>query len=360
MTSADAPQHWPPAGDDFDDAPDDAWIGVHVLTEFVFCPRAGLIAHDSKADDSGDEYWLRPNLDFQPCYELLHIEHQLQQQLNQFWWSCGILVLLLLAAGTAFLLQYFRWMIPPGLALLFLSVRMRDQLNAVLRSLELRREALAPRGAEPDPRHDTPQAVNWWQLLQAGFQSVSYPEPLRDESLRLAGRPWRILRKGDWRIPVFRTWPQREMARPQLYPQHFVRMEAYGHLLEHCEGGETPYGVILFGDSFDGMTVPLDAAGRQRFHEALSQAHSILRQSKQQPQKLPPAPARSWCLGCPHGVPRIYRSGASDVRRNRMVLNPYLAPGLDQKTHHSVCGDWFQWIPPHDSAVRLGLVSSTP
>ena len=29
-----------------DAKPNDPWLGVHVLTEFIFCPRAGLIAFE--------------------------------------------------------------------------------------------------------------------------------------------------------------------------------------------------------------------------------------------------------------------------------------------------------------------------
>ena len=42
---------------DFDDDCDVAFpvIRVHELSEFVFCPRAGVIAHETAAEDTGEE-----------------------------------------------------------------------------------------------------------------------------------------------------------------------------------------------------------------------------------------------------------------------------------------------------------------
>ncbi len=48
-------------------------IGVHVLSEFVFCPRAGLIAMGQEQTDQGDDYWLRPNLDYKPSFTLYEL-----------------------------------------------------------------------------------------------------------------------------------------------------------------------------------------------------------------------------------------------------------------------------------------------
>ncbi len=35
--------------------PGEPWIGVHTLSEFAFCPRAGICSHDEASGDDGEE-----------------------------------------------------------------------------------------------------------------------------------------------------------------------------------------------------------------------------------------------------------------------------------------------------------------
>ena len=47
-------------------------LGVHVVTEFLFCPRAGVIAHESEEKDRGQD--IRPvRLGYLPRYEQARI-----------------------------------------------------------------------------------------------------------------------------------------------------------------------------------------------------------------------------------------------------------------------------------------------
>ena len=66
---------------DADMAAQDAtpWIGVHVLTEFIFCPRAGLIAFEQQRIDPGEEIDGAPRLDYLPDFEIELIEAALQK-----------------------------------------------------------------------------------------------------------------------------------------------------------------------------------------------------------------------------------------------------------------------------------------
>jgi len=48
------------------------------------------------------------------------------------------------------------------------------------------------------------QSINWWGLIKAGFESIEMRGPLRDPTLKLVGKPWRVLQFGSRRIPVIR------------------------------------------------------------------------------------------------------------------------------------------------------------
>ena len=55
--------------------PHTPWIGVHSLTEFMFCPRAGLLAHESGDHERPEE---QPNLRYLPEWSLEAIQQRLR------------------------------------------------------------------------------------------------------------------------------------------------------------------------------------------------------------------------------------------------------------------------------------------
>lgn len=68
---------------------DSPWIGIHVLSEFVFCPRAGVLSFELGSEETGEERDRVPPLDYLPDFELELIEERLQQE----WQSVGRLLL---------------------------------------------------------------------------------------------------------------------------------------------------------------------------------------------------------------------------------------------------------------------------
>ena len=62
-------------------------LGVYVLTEFVFCLRAGLCAHETGRDE--DEEPPLSFFSFNPLYSLPEIEASLQQAVNEMTWYLG-------------------------------------------------------------------------------------------------------------------------------------------------------------------------------------------------------------------------------------------------------------------------------
>ena len=327
-------------------------VRVRTLGEFVFCPRAGLLSHAS-ADDEDEPTDERMNLNFLPEYNLTLIEEQLAVQLRRLvhWaaWTAGGLFLVVVAV----------WNELPPVVPLALAVptilcvwKSLQTLSAVVTLGDRRREALAATPTEPptDLTDDSP--VRWWELLKAGFESVTYLEPLFDEELRLAGKPWRVLKRGSLRIPVIRLPADNYHAgRYWVYVQHRVRLAAYAVLLAACEGGQTPFAVVLFGGSYEGVAVPVLSATM-----VIAKLDELRRRLDLEKMGIPtPLPSKSdVCSGCPLGRPRVVT--AADRTDESLGRKLHVVTGPDGRAYRSECGDRFGWTPPHDDAVRKRLV----
>jgi hypothetical protein len=344
MTGSDPP----PGGDP--STGDEPWLGVHVLSEFTFCARAGYIALGTEAVDRGDDYWLRPNLDYRPSYALYELRREIL--------VASVQTLLLGIASGAVLVGCFlllrAWSVLPLAAGVALFVALAWPLSRSLaRLLSLlaawkRIRSLAPR--EPDPDATTPQPVIWWELLRAGFDPVRLPEPLDSPASRIAGRPWRILRKGDLQIPVFRVPGE---SPEQLYPKHAVRAAAYCALVERTVGARSPYAIALFAGTYNGWTFPNTPEARAFLDQVVSAARAYLEPDV----TIGPPASTGICAGCPHGSPRVYRRSESETVLSGTLVRPHGRTGQDGRVYHSTCGDQFGWTPPHDAATALGITA---
>lgn len=344
MTAAE-----PPAGGD-PTTGGEPWLGVHVLSEFTFCARAGCIAKGTEPADEGDDYWLRPNLDYRPSYALYELRREIL--------AASVRTLLLgiaagaVLAGCFFLLR--AWSLVPLLAGVALFVVLAVPLSRSLSRLSSLRAAwkrirsLAPR--EPDPDAATPQTVVWWELLRAGFDPVRIPEPLGSQASRIAGRPWRVLRKGDMQIPVFRVLGD---GPEQLYPKHAARAAAYCSLIERTMGARSPYAIALFAGTYNGWTFPNTPEARAFLDQVVSATRAYLEPGV----TIGPPPSTRICAGCPHGWPRVYRRAESETVLSGRPVRPHGRTGQDGRVYHSTCGDQFAWTPPHDAAVGLGIAA---
>lgn len=64
-------------------------LGVYVLTEFVFCPRAGLCAHETGHNEEENSPPLS-YFSFNPLYTLGEIEAALQRAISEMTWFVGV------------------------------------------------------------------------------------------------------------------------------------------------------------------------------------------------------------------------------------------------------------------------------
>jgi hypothetical protein len=229
------------------------WLTVHALSEFVFCPRAGILTVETRADV--DDQQPRANLDFSLPYTIEEMEQRLQRNLNRLWLlgaaTCAVLVGAALAVWTGREL----FLLLMAVLLLLLAGPVSRRVTAVGQLIRLRREVTMQHPQEIDFSETVRQEISWWELLAAGWMSVRCHEAYRDEALGLSGAPWRTLRRGSVTIPVFRLTQFDRELEPRIFPQHVVRMAGYCHLIETCEGRESPAGIVLFGDSYRGVTL---------------------------------------------------------------------------------------------------------
>ena len=328
---------------------DDPQIGVHVMTEFIFCPRAGLLSYEQQVEEEELERKHYLNFfPFLPRWNLQQIEKSLSQELMLFWLSAFALIASLflvrreLAIGVSF--DRLNLQLGVGAVAVISLYFLLTLVQRVLVLMQRRKAAKDAKPEEPDPDSPNNQPVNWWNLLKAGYDSIPYEEKLHDERWRFAGNIKRVLRKGGLRVPVFRL---RRNVR-HLYRQHYARMAAYCHLLEVCEGAESPFGVILFEGSFDGITVPNNSASQAAFYYGLREARKVIRQQRDRGSD-PPSPEReNICAGCKHGFPRVHRPKTKAMRCAGIPVPANITIGVDSRRYHSDCGDRFGWTPPHE------------
>lgn len=318
------------------------WIKVRSLGEFVFCRRAGQLSVESDVADTGDEP-LAPRLDYMPHYELREIRDELHR--------IHLLITKVVLWGTLFsliwLAIFWHWYFRQ--AVLVVGVFVMIQLPVVVRllrdyfSLCYRLFCAQIALITPlDLNNPVNQAVTWFGLIKAGYESIELRDELRDHDLKLAGKPFRILQHGSFRIPVIRL----ASNRPQLYPNHHVRLAAYGYLIETCEHARAPFGILLFGNSDQALAVPITPESKRTFQRALSELRKQLHAVAQQGQTVaaPTTPER--CLNCPFARLRRYVPGQSESCFGGIVIpaNTIRHYLLGPKMHCD-CGDRFEWHP---------------
>jgi hypothetical protein len=124
-------------------------------------------------------------------------------------------------------------------------------------------------------------------------------------------------------------------------------------LIETCEGRESPAGILLFGNTYYGRTIPNSSPAKAALAGALTAARAIL-DGNDEPLRDPPAAEN--CAGCPWGCPRRFRQFVTETEVAGEVLPVFGTVAPDKQLYHSPCGDRFEWVAPHELALRLHLL----
>jgi hypothetical protein len=147
---------------------------------------------------------------------------------------------------------------------------------------------------------------------------------------------------------------RKHRGKHELRSQNRARVAAYCHLVESVERGQAPFGVFMFAGSYEVHIVPNSPSNQRLLSRTLEQACKVLEEA--QAGKLPEAAPANCCRECPLGKPRVHRVGVTD--KHLGVIKGAYTPrtGIDGCEYHSVCGDRFEWCPPHRRAEEKGLL----
>ena len=329
-------------------------IGVHVIAEAAFCPRAGVLTWQLRGADDGESFEDgSPRLDWLPDYDEALIHEALVLHWNDvnmvLKWSGGWLLLCIAVLWTLERGLGIAMLLP----LVLVAGWLWPRFQAIAELERRRRLALESKGYDLDylehlSRHET--VINWWQLRKSGLDVVKPRDPLIDPDAGLAGRPFLILQHLGLRIPVFR----KHAGKPELRPQHRIRIAAYCRLIEKTErGSRSPFGIVVFAGSYDVVLVPNSPNNQTLLHEAFAATRSLLDEFESGMRVPPPDDGR--CSGCHLGYPRLHKPG-SDGHLVPLGCKLSLRRGVDGQYYHSRCGDRFGWAPPHDRAAEKKLV----
>ena len=337
--------------------PDAPYLGAHVVSEFIYCPRAGIVTFEQRNDDVGSDLESAPNLGGLPPLSLTEIEASLVRLRDKLKlavaWGFGLVVLTLLGVFS------FGWFILFFCAVpLYVTGRcLNETLHQYVALRALREDALSAAVREPDWSLRQPQPINWWCLLRAGFASHEPVSPLVDRDLHLAGKPFRILQRGATHVPVMLVNvndAEDDLRRQgRLRPPQRARLAAYAYLLHQVQRTQTDWAIVLFKGSFDGVAVPIDQTMLRLFSEGLVAARVNLTESQSQADYSPhPTRGTSPCVNCPHGKPT---KDQESFRFRGVPVTQFYTSSRDGTLFHSACGDRFRWVPPHTDASKLGL-----
>jgi hypothetical protein len=323
----------------------DPAVTASTISEYDFCPRAGILTHAGGYSDPEEEM---PSLSLLPWYEQDAIEEAYARSVYRlFWMLVGLVAGLVIMAITPII----RWTVFPLILLAGVGVWAHYALREYSTWRKLGARRLATRLAtvcDPNPNSDAFQPVDWWGLLRAGFE-VRRPEAaFKDEKWKVSGKPRRILQKGSMTIPVHRI---RKREGP-LSPQQITRVMTHCHLIEAAEGAVCPFAIVLFGDTYQGTTVPNTRTNRERFYSALERVRSMIRESDIGERQIPEPVTGAICRDCPHGCPRPANKLLKTMRYGE-PLDPYLFVHGKGTVYHCDCGDRFRWKPRHERNEKL-------
>ena len=134
--------------------------------------------------------------------------------------------------------------------------------------------------------------------------------------------------------------------------QHLVRTMAHCHLIEVTEGAICPYAVVLFGDTYQGVTIPNIRENRDKFYTALEHVRKMIKQSDAGEWQPPEPASTKICSTCPHGFPLPAIEQIKTLRHGQ-PLEPFLLVNRKGRVFNCRCGGRFRWKPGHERNARL-------
>lgn len=330
-------------------------ISVHAVGQYVFCRRSAVLAFETGDQSDADEPL--PRLTYLPNFDREKIEEILSAKITQlgFFLFYSLCLIGLMNIGLA---RQSRLVFYPSLvSFLVLAVFTLETISSIAILAARRRDALRAEAREPDLHFRQTEPVNWWCMLNAGYEPIRYERPFQHPELPLVGAPWRVLQRGSQRIPVIKAGGRKLGSKKNsLYPKHEVRLVAYALLLEATSHIQVPYGLVFPVDSPHGLAFPLTDELRGRAQKMLKDLDQTIADSQLRGMH-PEIPGnRSRCANCDLGRPQLITE--SEVKNARNA-----GEQLVVLKHHSgrlfrcQCADRFGSTPPHRVTTQLELTA---
>lgn len=130
-----------------------------------------------------------------------------------------------------------------------------------------------------------------------------------------------------------------------------MRVVAYCRLMKRARRGSSPFGILMFADSYDCLLIPNSDAHQVEFQCSLDAVREYLR-IYQTGEFFPATPQDNRCSGCHLGKPRRREPGSETI--------------LERSAIEGICLSWKRWcdvsqhlrgsienVPPHSDAERL-------
>ena len=337
------------SGADSDVDGDRPYIHIHVLTEFEYCSRAGLVAHESDPEDTGQE----PGgtvLDYLPFYELREIRRQINRLINVMipWLLAGLVVLIVTLVSMLLISRLFA--ISGVIAILIVGTPPFLLMRRVIILSDRKKQAENTPGRAPNEESPMDETIGWWEIRKANFEATSYRDTLIVSQIGLRGKPHKVLRRDDLVIPVFFS------NGGELKHQHYVRIAGYCRLVEHRELARSPYGLIVEKGTYVCHVVKNTSKVQTALQNALRDARRVIREEAATGE--PPLPPKSpgQCKKCPIGYPQRYCPGETELVCKGITMPVHgLRAAKNGPIFHSQCGDRFGSMPPHRRVAEMGL-----
>lgn len=328
-------------------------ISVHALGQYVFCVRSAILSAEIGDQRDIDEPLRR--FTYLPNFDRERIEELLSAKITQlgFFVLYGVCLAVLMKMGLA---EQNRWVFYPSLAgLLALAFWSLSVFVCILDLAFRRRAALHAEAREPEPSIAGIEPVNWWSMLQAGFEPVEYERPFQHPELPLEGSPWRVLQRDSRRIPVIKSGVRELGPKPgELYAKHQVRLVAYALLLEAASHIEVPYGLVFPVDSPRGLAFPITEELRERCRKLLYEFERKLAESQHENIQPGLPENHNRCSRCDFGKPvqtTLKEIENADRAGEQLVILQHSSGDL----FRCQCADRFGSAPPHELTVKRGL-----
>ena len=330
-------------------------VSVHALGQYLYCKRSAILAAEIGDQSENDEL---PRLTYLPNFDLERIEEVLSKTLRWFGLALSISVCLIGLAVFAVVEQKRLLFVGSVFANMFSASWALMLMPQLVLLACRRRSAMRAESREPAPDVDGIQAVNWWSMLNTGFEPVRYDDRFVHPDLPLEGCPWRVLERGNQKIPVIRSGANEiGFSEGDLYPKHQIRLAAYALLLESMGESVVPYGLVFPMNSPQGLALPISNELKARTVATLEEFSQIIEQSHKQHVDPRPPENRNLCTECSFGNPEPITKREITARR-KSGESLVVLQGNSGKTYHCACANRFGSVPPHRNTVKLGLTAS--